>query len=155
MPEQQVPVPTAYAWLCEVEIPPNAPWGVSWGLDCAWAHPAWSQYVIHLYDLTTPTEKPPFIHLPGATHEFMLWAVDPNVGIVRDAPGPKFFEPGCLLDPANLGYQFIASSHAAARSRLQALINKIVAGTLSPDTDFRRMWDSEFADGMTLLKRAM
>ncbi|QIG66770.1 hypothetical protein EVB27_100 [Rhizobium phage RHph_TM16] len=122
---------------------------VAWVIDAPWAHPIWSQYVLWLYDLTSDFEKPPTIHLPGATHEFMLFALDPEHPVPRDQPPSETkFKP---LTPANYGYQFVADSNQAAEERIQELVDGIVAKKLSPDTDFRSLWDKLLPDMHSLV----
>lgn len=130
------------------ERPKGMPWAVTWFMDVPWAHPAWRQYALMLYDLTSkhPTGEP-IIYLKGATHEMLLGALSPDTHYNPDVK-PK--EPYNFLTPMNHGYQFIAESNEAAEARIQALVDRIEAGTLSPDTDFRYMWDQEFTDGDTL-----
>lgn len=120
-----------------------------WIVTAPWAHPLWSQYAFSLVDLTTPVPgQPPVIHLPGATHEFLLFAINP------DMPVDKWSDrqPGWLLSPINCGYQFIAESHEAALARIQGYVDLVLAGKLSPDTDFRSMWNSLFEDGHSLVR---
>lgn len=122
------------------ELPFNAMWVV----QAAWAHPLWHEYAILLVDLTTPTAEPPVLRSPKATHEIQVWALDPEHPF---NPEDKAFHP---LSPANFAYQFTADSDEAAEKRVAAIAGLIEAGKLSPDTDFRRVWDNMFADGWTL-----
>jgi len=82
----------------------------------------------------------------------MLFAVDPEHPIERDAQVKR---GGLhLLQPANYGYQFTADSNEAAEKRIQNIVDWIVAGQLSPDTDFRTFWDTSFfADAVSLYGR--
>lgn len=132
-------------WWQEIHEPKaSEPWAASWGITAPWAHPIWSQYVIYLYDLTTPTEKPPVIYLPGATHEFLLYAVDSQ----HPLDPKKSFATQKIhtLQPGNYGYQMRCADNYAAVDRVQASVDQIAARTLSPDTDFRRAWDVLFHD---------
>lgn len=117
-----------------------------WVLKAAWAHPLWHSYVAFLYDLTSqaPDGTTPKVYLEGATHELMVFALDPS------HPAEMPFH---MLQPANHGYQFKAESNEAAEARVVALLDEIEAHKLSPDTDFRTMWDVRFADGVSLLNR--
>lgn len=128
-------------------------WGCSWGIHAPWAHPAWHQYALHLYDLLSPTGQPPTLHLPGATHEFLLYAISPDTPLVVGTPlsGQEFQH----LHPANYGYQFRATSNKAALSRLQAVVDEIVAGRLSPDTDFRDRWNQMMQDAFPLVSSGL
>ena len=128
--------------------------GAGWIITAPWAHPFWSQYVISLTDLTTPMEiGPPLLYMPGATHEFVLEALDPELPVTEF----KIMNQPRLrrLSPPNFAYQFKAASDAAATARIQALVDLIDAGKLSPDTDWRRAWDSQFEDGVSLRKEVI
>jgi hypothetical protein len=120
--------------------------GAMWVLTLPWAHPHWSQYVLHLADLTTPLERPPFIARPGMTHEMLLFALDPANLIKKWAPDLSV----CMLLPANQGFQFKADSDDAALARVAELVDRMEARTLSPDTDYDSMWRDLFQDGVTL-----
>lgn len=123
----------------------------AWVINAPWAHPLWTQYVLFLYDLTTPSDKGETLILKeGMTHEMILYALDPAVLILPHKPlmEQKFK----YLQPANCGYQFKAESNEAAVERICKIIDKVDSLELSPDTDYRRMWDELFKDGATLLK---
>lgn len=136
----------------------NGVYNVTWAISVPWAHPIWHSYVILLYDLDpTPVGHPaPHKHRSGVTHEFLIFACDPERAEAL-ARYETFAEAanGILLTPPNHGYQFAATSNEAATERLQAVVDAIAAGRLSPDTDFRHLWDERFADGVALVKRAL
>lgn len=117
----------------------------TWVLKAPWAHPLWHSYAVIIYDLTTKVDglPDPVIYMEGATHELMVLALNPEKPV---GPGLHF------LRPANHGYQFKADSNEAATARVIALLDEMAAGILSPDTDFRSMWDVRFRDGVSLLK---
>lgn len=125
------------------------PFGATWLITAPWAHPAWSQYALVLIDLTTPSDQPPVIFLDGATHELLLFALNPShpatsaQTMVEHGP----FHP---LSPPNHGYQFKADSDAAAVTRLQKIVDDIEGRCLSPDSDFRAAWDAMFRDAHSL-----
>lgn len=125
------------------------PFGATWLITAAWAHPAWSQYALLLYDLTTPADPAPVIHLDGATHELLLFALDPSHPA---SSAQAMVEDGQLhaLSPPNHGYQFKAESDAAAVARLQQIVDDIEARRLSPDGDFRAAWEAIFRDAHSL-----
>lgn len=128
------------------ETPATPAFGRTWIVQAAWAHPVWHSYVFMLYDLTTyiPDQPAPAIYRPGMTHEFMVFALDPAFPSVP---------PSHLLQPANMGYQFAATSDDEASGRIMSLIADVEAMRLSPDTDWRFMWDEHFADGERLHNR--
>ena len=139
-----------YTWIEEIEPKEGKAWGVSWGIDAPWAHPIWSQYVLHLYDLTTPLEKPPILYNSKVTHEFLIYAVDPNTPLIRDEPFSK--QDYKLLEPPNHGYQFKSMSNSFAQMRLQNIVTGIQFQQINPDTDYTALWDDLFSDAFTLKK---
>ena len=135
-------------------------WGMTWGINAPGYHPLWHQYLLFLYDLTTPLKQASKIYLPGATHEMILYAVDPDKPLPQ--PPEKLMPENNtsvrfgILTPANYGYQFRASNNATAQQRIQKLVDHIVQGTLSPDTDFRTHWDSVlFPDAYPLVRNGL
>jgi hypothetical protein len=111
-----------------------------WIIEAPWAHPMWHSYflsAVHLREL--PGFPPAVIHLPGATHEVMLFALNPEHTPTLDT-FPK------VLTPANFFGQWIAESDEAACAKLERCVDEVLAGTLSPDTDCRRMWIERFSD---------
>lgn len=139
--------------LPEIHTEAGKPFAATWLLDAPWAHPVWSQYTLFVYDLTTPTAEPPIVYLNGATHEMLLFALDPAHRV--DPAQPASRQKIAKLHPANAGYQFRAASDEAAVERLQQIVDAIEARRLSPDTDFRSVWDRRFADGCSLLRRRL
>lgn len=129
--------------LLKSEDRKKKPWGRTWWVRAPFAHPLWHSYMFSLADLTTPTKQPAIIRMEGATHELVVFALDPA--------HPETSFPPHLLQPANHGYQFRAESNAAAEQRVLNIIHRIVAQQFSPDTDYRREWDALFHDGKSLL----
>jgi len=138
-------------WATRFDHPGMVPWGVSWIISAPWAHPVWPQFGLYLYDLTSAhKDGPPTIHLPGATHEFLLYALDPAKPIPRNAESAA---GAGRLTPANYGYQFKAESNEAAQDRLQRVVDQIMVKNLSPDTDWRAHWDEfVFPDAYPLVR---
>ena len=122
-----------------------------------WAHPAWDDYLLSLCDLTTRMEG----HLPikyarDATHELMVWALDPREQVNVAGDEWHSWELGpALMTPANHGYQFAAPSHEAAYERVERIARLVENVRLSPDTDHNwvRAWDALFSDGVSLRRR--
>ncbi len=121
-----------------------------WALRLPWAHPCWSEYALWLYDLKVTADREVTFLLPGATHEFILYAIDPSTPWDFEK-NPEEQPEIVILQPANLGYQFIAESDKAAMERLNGCVMEMLAKKLSPDTDFRRMWDERFRDGKSMM----
>ena len=133
----------AEEWIHERKGPHYAR---TWVVSAPWAHPLWATYAFLLYDLTTPIPGAPaaILYRPDVTHEFLVHALDP-----AHPPMP----PTHWLQPANMGYQFTAASNEEAANRIIRLIEEVEARRLSPDTDFRSMWDRIFSDGERLHNR--
>lgn len=110
-----------------------------WIAHAPYAHPIWSNYAVMCVALReSPGVPKPVINMPGATHEIMVFALDPNfVPAVDDFP--KF------LQPVNFAAQFIEPDDLSATVRVQQAVQDIIDGTLSPDTDFRWMWAQRFS----------
>lgn len=142
--------------FAELAASAGTAYSACWIVHAPWAHPIWHSYAIHLVDLNTDIEGKPAQKLrEDVTHEMTLWALDPdpNKQPVIGESLKDWDLNGCMLQPANYGYQFVADSDEAARNRIQALVDKIEKRLLSPDTDFRWDWDRVFKDAQTLLVR--
>ena len=133
----------------------GVPFGATWRVTAPWAHPIWSDYVVFLADLTTPTNIPPVLYRPDVGYEVTLWAIDPKAEIHTESDNPDEWSwGGGILNPPNFGYQFPAESDDVAYERIAQIVLMINNRQLSPDTDHRKAWDRLFrADGMTLLQR--
>lgn len=111
----------------------------TWAVHAAYAHPVWHSYMIALISLRELLGAPkPVINLVGATHEIIVYALNPEFPIdLQDQPK--------LLTPANFHGQFIAESDAAAELRMRATVQDVIDGKLNPDTDFSRHWIHRFS----------
>ena len=56
-----------------------------------------------------------------------------------------------LLQPCNYGYQFYAKDDAAAEKRIAVVYKMCVDRKLSPDTDWRRIWNDLFHDAFPIV----
>ncbi|MCX5495773.1 hypothetical protein OSH11_13750 [Kaistia dalseonensis] len=114
----------------------------AWIVEASWAHPVWHSYLVGLVHLRPdPLVLQPILHRPDATHEFWLFALDPDK---PRAPQISGEQRAAMLFPSNFGAQLACPSDAEAMKTIEAAINEIVRGTLSPDTDFRRDWVARF-----------
>lgn len=112
----------------------------NWIAYVPWAHPIWHSYWITGVALRDVDGMPPAkINLPGATHEIMVYALDPHKPIKLDSH-PR------LLTPANFVGQFIAADDAAAEALLQQTVQDVLNTRLNPDTDARSQWVARFGD---------
>lgn len=110
-----------------------------WIASAAYAHPMWSHYTIMCIALRdAPGVPKAYIHLEGATHEIMVFALDPDTKpAIDDVPR--------TLHPANFIGQFIAVDDKDAEARVRQAVQDVIDGTLNPDTDFRSMWIARFS----------
>lgn len=137
------------AWLMDLEAvnrrrgivndPRSAVSLPCWIASAAYAHPMWSHYLIIGVALReVPGVPKAVVHLEGATHEVMVFALDPDhKPAVDDMPR--------MLQPINFTGQFIEADDASAAARVQQAVQDVIDGTLNPDTDFRRMWVARFS----------
>lgn len=121
----------------------------SWLVYAPWAHPLWAYYWLGCVSLRQiPGAAPPVILLPNATHEVMLYALNPDVEPAID-DGPQ------MLLPANFHGQFIEACDEDAAARVHASAREIVEGLLSPDTDFCREWVKRYSDSNMRLQESV
>ena len=125
------------------------PFGALWLVDAPWAHPAWRQYLMSLCDLTTEMGEQPMTCMKGATHEIIVWAVDPRVVIETGERIVDWKFDKALLTPPNQLQQFHADSDDAAVARINQVVELIEAMRLSPDSDAQADWDRLFTGSNT------
>lgn len=111
----------------------------SWIASASYAHPLWSHYAILCVALRdVPGVPKAIVHLPGATHEVLVFALDPDTKpAVDDMPR--------ALQPINFSGQFVEADDMAAAARVQQAVQDVIDGTLNPDSDFRRQWVERFS----------
>lgn len=113
-----------------------------WVVEADWAHPLWGCYLITFVHLRPMANiGAPVIHLPGATHELTVAALDPRKAVFRDQV------PSFML-PLNFAAQMIYDDDEEALHRAEMTVQEIIEGRLSPDTDARRFWATRFNDSM-------
>lgn len=120
---------------------------VHWVVNAPWAHPFWHSYsivVVHLRPVEGVPE--PKIFLPGATHEFWVYALNPEIDN-RTLIETGIIAPYQWLSPMNFAAQMIETDESAM-ARISAVVEEIVNGDLSPDTDFRFEWVGRFGGAM-------
>jgi len=108
----------------------------TWVLTVPGAHPFWHSYwlsAVHLRDI--PGAPPAAKHYPEATHEIMLFALDPDKSLPDPDDGDNFHP--AFLTPANLVEQIHGVTDEQATSITEKLGRSFVDGICSPDTDFR------------------
>lgn len=113
-----------------------------WFLDCPGQSPAWRHYnltIIHLRPI--PGVKPAHISRPGASHEVMLVALDPDKHpVAHDAATWGF------LRPLNYVGQLHVRSDDEAKEVLDTLAHGVAHGTLwaePPLSGQKEPWESQ------------
>lgn len=121
------------------DVPDAAESLCTWLLTAPRAHPAWTQYlmpVVRLRDI--PGFPPPKRQFPGATHELIVVALDPDEGpytaesLLRYMTGEQ---AGRIpyLTPASIVHQIEGSDEEAGRLAASAAWG-VTAGALNPET---------------------
>ena len=124
-----------------------------WVLNCPHAHPHWSRYYVFLVHLRGEVDgKPAYLAAPTATHEFHVCAVNPDEDrdLFAELTLPLLHPPVRLLRPTDQAMQFVAEGDADAAQRLERVLLECVAGKVSPDQDFRRLWLGLFPGSVSL-----
>lgn len=104
----------------------------------AYAHPMWHSYLVMCVNLRDlPGVQKAKINLAGATHEIMVFALDPE----QELSTTKM---PLLLTPVNFVAQFIEPDDAAAEARIKQTVQDVIDGKLNPDTDYGQHWIHRF-----------
>lgn len=121
----------------------------AWVVHAPNSHPIWPWYRVVLVHLrSTPNLPEPKIRKPGATHEFIIEALNPDHTPkgYDDWPSDTKF-PEYYLSPPNFVAQLVCESDMAARGEVEErVVGRIVDGVLDPDTDYIRIWIAHFGD---------
>lgn len=120
-----------------------------WLVYAPWAHSLWAYYLIGAIHLRgTPGLKPAKVNLPGATHEAIVFALVPDA-----VPDTVDSSKNRKLSPVNFAGQWIVRERPnpvdldrAAAAKIRVTVDEILAGILSPDTDFLREWIKRFSN---------
>ena len=102
-----------------------------------------------LCDLTTGMGEQPMVWMQPATHEIIVWAVDPRVVIETGEHIEDWKFDKALLTPPNQLQQFHADFDDAAVARINQVVDLIEAMRLSPDSDAQADWDRLFTESDT------
>lgn len=107
-------------------------------------HPFWRWWnlsIVHLRDI--PGVEPAHVQFPGATHEVIIATINPER---CSKPDIDALERGTVqlpfLSPMDLVHQVILVSDEQAAELAELMINAILSGDYSPDSDFRGRWKS-------------
>lgn len=85
-----------------------------------------------------PGFPPAHINMHGATHEIMVYALNPEHAIDL-ASSPRF------LTPCNFVGQFIQPSDDEAAALIEQTVRDVIDGRLNPDTDYAQWWIQRFS----------
>ena len=106
-----------------------------WLLYCPGAHLAWAYHALGLVTLRDTPGLPPAVKSrPDATHEFMCMALHPDHEPDPDDPPWEF------LQPPNWIHQIAGGTDDVARRIAHMVVQQIMTGRTSPDTDFANYW---------------
>jgi len=107
-------------------------------------HPLWNHWYVSLISLEeipgVPSAKK---YYPEATYEIMVVALNPD----KPLPDPDRIheKTSHILRPIDGIYQFHGVTDDEAKEMVTDLVKEIVAGQLSPDSDFRETWRLKIA----------
>lgn len=112
-----------------------------WLLYAPAAHPLWNWHVlmgIHLRDVEGQS-SPPHLRFPGATHEIICLAINPEKeGGLHPGDANTFH----YLRPPDFAEQIILPRDAHCAELLSLGAHAVVDGMLVPDSDFRGAWQA-------------
>jgi len=120
------------AWL----VPTQPPALAVWLLDCPGAHVMWRYWRVSLVHLRPLDGLPPAIkQYPDAEYELVSAALDPDREVNPDQLGSLV-----PLDPLDFVHHFHGMNDAQAVKLLELLVDAVIRGVLSPDSDWRTRW---------------
>lgn len=104
-------------------------------------HPHWRWWAVAAVHLrVVPGVDPPQLSRPDASHEIVIYSIDPTGG----DPDVDAIESGerrlKMLTPIDLAYQVAGLSDEQAGVLVQLMVRSMMAGWMSPDQDFRGAW---------------
>lgn len=105
-------------------------------------HPAWSYWIvsaIHLREI--PGTPPPTIAVPGATHELLIISLQSPPSSPDRHPNPDDLESLHYLLPPDVSRQVAGLTDDQAARICDLMVVRILAGHMSPDSDFRSAWN--------------
>lgn len=131
------PGEVARAWIVPDDPEAAAALGV-WLVEACDAHPLWNYHVVVLVHLRVAPGLPaPVIASPGATHELLVMALDPDHDYTVDPADISTFQ---WMNPPDVVEQFAARDDDHAVSIATEAVRKCVNGELVPDSDYRSLW---------------
>jgi hypothetical protein len=105
-------------------------------------HPMWTYWLVstvHLRDI--PGTPPPAITIEGATHEFTILSLESPPSCPERHPNPDDLETIHHLIPPDVSHQLVGLTDEQAIAICDLMIQRIIDGQMSPDSDFRSHWN--------------
>lgn len=118
-----------------IDHPAAAETVCQWLLTHPQGHPLWSQYLMAVVRLTdNPDFPPPSRQFPGATHELLLVALNPDKGPYTPDTMDRFIDTGLpYLTPVNIAHQIEGTDDEARKLAAYAAFG-VTVGALWPET---------------------
>lgn len=120
-----------------------------WLLNVPGAHPIWHYWVlwaVSLHDLPNQS-RPPARHYIGAEFEIGIYSIDPER---CPWPDPDEYRKGCPpLHPVDLVYQSHGLTDDQIKTIVGLMVDQMVTGQMSPDSDYSEAWKSSLASTIT------
>lgn len=119
-----------------------------WVVFAPGANIMWSYYVVCCVNLRGDVDGvPPKVAQDGATHEVIVLALDPRTTPNLKRPASTMLRPMNFVGQWRVGTRpNPVDLDRAAEAKIAGVIDEILAGTLSPDTDHIRAWVERFSD---------
>lgn len=136
--ERAVPVTKAWSMAEAIKAHPGSATIAAWIVHAPWAHAAWSFWMMSVVHLRPIEGFPPVRrHYPEAEYEFLIQSIDPER---CPEPNPDAPQTIRFLTPVDAVVQFDGVSDEDAGRILEAAVRAVIAGRMSPDSDFREAW---------------
>jgi hypothetical protein len=135
------------AWLIDPlpRTPDQAATVRAWLLRGPW-HPAWSAWhvaVVHLRPVEGALRKP-YLQFPDASHEFLILSLVSPPGSDLE-PDPDDVDGWIMLSPADAVVQVAGITDEQAAAICDLMVQAILDGRASPDSDYRSFWEGAIA----------
>lgn len=132
--------PYGRAWSIATNKPEHAACLGSWIVNVPGAHPYWEYWLVALVHLRdVPGVEAAHRKYPEAEFEFSIQSIDPER---CPEPDPDAADAGYpLLHPVDVVEQFHGISDHDAQRVADLCITAMLHGRISPDQDFRSMWN--------------
>lgn len=127
------------AWLLNPEQAKSNPATLcGWLVNRPGAHPHWQWWLVGLITLRDiPGIQPARKNYPEAEYELYIYSIDPSTCSSPEPDSPEGYPP---LLPLDVLHQFHGLSEKTAKHLTEIMVQNIVAGRISPDQDYRKVW---------------